>query len=109
MAKAPADLRSLARAHTQLAIDTLSGIARNGKNETARAQASNYLLDRGWGKPKQEHTGPGGGPLQFVAANIDLSKATDEQLRSLEAIFGPLATSESDDGGDTPGEGEAES
>jgi hypothetical protein len=40
---------------------------------------------------------------------IDLSNATDEQLAILESLFGPLAGSGDDDGGDPRGEGEAES
>ena len=57
MAKAPADLRSLARAHTELGIQTLAGIARNSTSDTARVQAVGMLLDRGWGKAPQPHTG----------------------------------------------------
>ena len=57
MAKAPADLRSLARAHTELGIQTLAGIARNSTSDAARVSAAQALLDRGWGKPAQPHTG----------------------------------------------------
>lgn len=49
-----------------------------------------------------ELTGAGGGPIQTV----DLTKASDEQLAALEAIFGPLARSGDDDEGDPGGEGE---
>jgi len=42
------------------------------------------------------HEGPGGGPIQTV----DLTNATDDQIRALEALFGPLAESGSGDGGD---------
>lgn len=48
-----------------------------------------------------ELTGRNGGPIQTV----DLSKATDDQLSALEAIFGPLAVATRDDGGDQGGEG----
>ena len=50
MAKAPADLRSLARAHTELGIQTLAGIARSSTSDTARVQAVGMLLDRGRGR-----------------------------------------------------------
>jgi hypothetical protein len=71
MAKAPADLRSLARSYTALAVQTLAGIAQNGENEGARVQASNSLLDRGWGRPATTHTGEGGdGPIAFVIRHI---------------------------------------
>ncbi len=50
MAKAPADIRSLARSYTELAIQTLAGIAKDGKQEAARVSAAECLLSRGWGK-----------------------------------------------------------
>ena len=55
MAKTPTDIRSLARSHTQLAIRTLVGIAaQRTAPQSARVAAATALLDRGWGKPKQE-------------------------------------------------------
>ena len=60
MARAPTDIRSLARSHTDLAIKILAGIAKDGTNEGARVSAAVALLDRGWGKPPQAHTGPDG-------------------------------------------------
>ena len=65
MAKAPTDLRSLARSYTELAVQTLAGIAQNGQNEGARVSAATSLLDRGWGKPTQLHGGDeNAGPIQ---------------------------------------------
>ena len=52
MAKAPLDVRSLARLHTHAAIASLAGIATNGKSESARVAACDVLLQRGWGKPQ---------------------------------------------------------
>jgi len=52
MAKAPLDVRSLARQHTAAAIASLAGIATNGKSESARGAACDVLLQRGWGKPQ---------------------------------------------------------
>ena len=64
MAKAPADIRSLARAHTAMALQTLAGIAQHGESEAARVAAAIALLDRGWGKPSQPVTGEDGeGPI----------------------------------------------
>ena len=55
MAKTPTDIRSLARSHTQLAIRTLVGIAaQRSASDSSRVAAATALLDRGWGKPKQE-------------------------------------------------------
>ena len=55
MAKTPTDIRSLARQHTALAIKTLVGIAsQRSASDSSRVAAATALLDRGWGKPKQE-------------------------------------------------------
>lgn len=55
MAKAPTDLRSLARSHTETAINTLAGIMKEPRApHSARVAAASYLLDRGWGRPKQD-------------------------------------------------------
>ena len=71
MAKAPADLRSLARAHTKLCVQTLAGIARNSTSDSARVQAAGLLLDRGWGKALQPHVGDGGnGNITVVIRRI---------------------------------------
>lgn len=53
MAKTPTDIRSLARSHTEEAINCLVGVIRNGTSEPARVAASNSILDRGWGKAAQ--------------------------------------------------------
>ena len=54
MAKTPTEIKSLARAHTEPAINTLAGIMNQKKAPpAARAAAANSLLDRGWGKPPQ--------------------------------------------------------
>jgi hypothetical protein len=64
MAKLPADLRSLARAHTAMGIKVLAGIAQNGTSEAARVSAVALLFERGWGKAPQAHTGEDGdGPI----------------------------------------------
>jgi transcription initiation factor TFIIIB Brf1 subunit/transcription initiation factor TFIIB len=60
-----------------------------------------------WKEPAQrhEHSGPDNRPI----LTADLTKATDEQLQALEAVFGPLAGEPGgDDGGDSGGEGEAD-
>jgi len=58
MAKAAADIRSLARAQTVLAIRTLTGVCGSkAAPAAARVSAAQALLDRGWGKAPQPHTG----------------------------------------------------
>jgi len=54
VAKAKADIRSLARSHTDAAIKTLVGIMNQGKAPpAARVAAAQALIDRGWGKATQ--------------------------------------------------------
>lgn len=48
-------LADLAREHTQDAIDTLVRVCTSIEApEAAQVAAANAILDRGWGKPKQE-------------------------------------------------------
>lgn len=55
MAKAPVEIRSLARSHTAEAMETLVKIMRDSDVvANARVAAANSLLDRGWGKPEQK-------------------------------------------------------
>lgn len=66
MAKTPTDIRSLARSHTESAINCLVGVMnQNDAPPAARVAASSAILDRGWGKPAQMIVGEGGGPLQI--------------------------------------------
>jgi hypothetical protein len=52
VAKAKADIRSLARSHTESAIKVLAGIMNQTEAPAAaRVAAASALLDRGWGKP----------------------------------------------------------
>ena len=65
MAKAPLEIKSLARAHTERAIQVLAGIMDEPDSApAARVAAATALLDRGWGKPAQAHAGADGeGPI----------------------------------------------
>lgn len=54
MPKVPTEIKSLARSHTETAINTLAGIMRQANApHSARVAAATALLDRGWGKPEQ--------------------------------------------------------
>lgn len=58
MSKAPTEIKSLARAHTDTAIKVLAGIMnQSDAPPAARVSAATSLLDRGWGKPAQAITG----------------------------------------------------
>ena len=79
MSKSLTEIRSLARSYTEMAIQSLAGIAQNGESESAKVAAANALLDRGWGKPSQPIDGDGeGGPvLQRIETVIVDPKARD--------------------------------
>lgn len=68
MAKAPTEIRSLARSHTEAAINCLAGIMnKTDAPEAARVSAANSLLDRGWGKATQPIDGDGeGGAIELI-------------------------------------------
>lgn len=53
MAKTPTEIRSLARAHTEAAINCLVGVMENSTSDPAKVAAANSLMDRGWGKAAQ--------------------------------------------------------
>ena len=71
MAKATADIRSLARGQTRLAIRTLTGICGSKTAPAAaRVSAAQALLDRGWGKAPQPHTGEDNKDIRVTVRNI---------------------------------------
>lgn len=69
MAKAPTDIRSLARSFSPTALKVLRGIS-NQKDApaAARVAASIAIIDRGWGKPNQPIVGgeDGDNPINLV-------------------------------------------
>jgi hypothetical protein len=69
--KIPSDLRSLARGHTELCIKVLAGIvSQEAIPPAARVSAAGILLDRGWGKPAQTHTGEDGDDIRVTIRTI---------------------------------------
>lgn len=68
MAKALAEIRSLARSHTEQAINVLVGVmGQTDAPPAARVSAANSILDRGWGKPVQPVDGDGdGGAIELI-------------------------------------------
>jgi hypothetical protein len=88
MAKAPLEIRSLARAHTESSIRTLAHIAAQSESDAARVMAANSLLDRGWGKPAQTHTGEDGeGAISITIRHI--MEGTNVPVRTVPAIDAP--------------------
>jgi hypothetical protein len=95
MVKATADIRSLARAQTELAIRTLTGVCGSeAAPAAARVSAAQALLDRGWGKAPQAHTGEDGeGEIKIVirrlidednaALNGRVMKTIDQDVKAI--------------------------
>lgn len=62
-------IRELAREQTESAFGLLVEIASTGESESARVAAIKEILDRGWGKAAQPHTGDGGkGAVKMVVS-----------------------------------------
>jgi len=62
--KATAEIKSLAQKHAPDAIKELARLAKASESDAARVAAIKELLDRGYGKSAQPHTGEGGeGPV----------------------------------------------
>lgn len=64
------DVRTLARGYTKMAIKVLAGIAQKGTSESARVNAATVLIERGWGKSPQPHTGDDGGDIRVTIRTI---------------------------------------
>ena len=73
-------LAELARSYTSEAVETLVELMRFGKDERVRGTAAQALLDRGWGKPKQELTASESGPEGYLA----LLQQVDKRIRLRE-------------------------
>ena len=83
MTKATADIRSLARAQTALAIRTLTGVCGSkAAPAAARVSAASALLDRGWGKAAQPHAGGDGeGAIHVVLRDLAEEKRAAERRK----------------------------
>lgn len=79
--KAVKAVEETAREHTPLAMDTLAEVCRNKKAPpAARVSAASVLLDRGWGKARQDVK---------VTGTVDVRKLDDLGLD--QALRGELA------------------
>jgi hypothetical protein len=66
----PLDLRSLARSYTEMCVRQLASVANQSESDNARVSACALLLERGWGKAEQPHTGDGGGDIRITIRQI---------------------------------------
>ena len=105
-ARAKHTLSELAREHTGAAMGVLVKIMKDdAAPHAARATAANSILDRGWGKPTQDHRH--GGPTGGAIPTIDVTKLkgmTEQELEALERALVQIGIVDGDPGG----EGDAE-
>ena len=86
--KSDKTIRDLARVHTEDALNTLSLIINNPKaSDTARVQACNAILDRGWGKAPiySENVNVGVDYLSYL--EMLAKETTEEELKSVEVSY----------------------
>jgi hypothetical protein len=69
------NLESLARNHTERAIQVIAGVMDNGTEEANRLRAADILIDRGWGRPSQQQTTEIKGKIEVVVRDIAAEKA----------------------------------
>lgn len=82
MAKAPTQIKSLARSHTESALNTLVGIMNQpDAPPAARVTAAEAVLSRGWGKPTQPLAGDDDAPPMRVS-RIELVPLIDDATDS---------------------------
>lgn len=94
--KSTMEIRELAQAHAPAAIAAAVKLMKNAESETAKIAAITLILDRGYGKPTQPHSGAIG---TYDAAK--LANLTDDELANARAIAEKLAASVGDPGGDS--------
>jgi len=85
--KSDKTIRDLAKIHTEDALKTLSEIVKNPKaSDTARVQACNALLDRGWGKAPQytENVNLG---MTYVDYLEMLAKEENERIKEADVSY----------------------
>jgi hypothetical protein len=69
----------LARSYTTEAIETLVDLMRNATEDRVRGTAAQALLDRGWGKARQEIVQDISGPQESY---LDVLKRVDEAIKA---------------------------
>ena len=72
------DLGSLARSHADNAIATIAGLMKDGLEEGTRLRAADILLDRGFGRPKQDNTHTLQGEVRVVLRKMLTDEDTPE-------------------------------
>jgi hypothetical protein len=86
--KASLEVRALAREHTAEALNTIVEIMRSARSDSVKLAAAEAILDRGWGRPAQEITGPGEGPIQVEAMRLAAEQFRERVLRLAAGVDG---------------------
>jgi hypothetical protein len=98
VAKAPLEIRSLARKYTHKALNTLVSIMVEPKAPAAaRIMAANSLIDRGWGKAAQL-VDVAGEIRQLVEVKLNVVAAAP--ARNIDATCEPVALEYKDNSND---------
>jgi hypothetical protein len=64
-----------------MGVKVLAGIAENGTSEQARISAVALLMERGWGRPPQPHTGEDGeGGIEITVRIINEGRGPTKVL-----------------------------
>ena len=86
--KSDKTIRDLARVHTEDALKTLSAIVKNPKaSDTARVQACNAILDRGWGKPVQHNENVNLGMTYVEYLKMIAKQENEKEIKSVEVSY----------------------
>jgi hypothetical protein len=95
--KIPTDIRSLCRAYTNEGVRVLASIMRQPEHPPAvRVQAASILLDRGWGRVPQTHTGEDGeGDIRVTIRHI--VQGRDEALNAKTIDATPVPHEDGDE------------
>jgi hypothetical protein len=72
--KVTIELKEAAKIYTADALKVLVQVAKRGKSESARVAAASAILDRGYGKPKQE-----------IAGDLNVSMTFEDRIRAVVA------------------------
>ena len=71
------NIAALARSYSTEAIETLVELMRHGRDDRVRGTAAQALLDRGWGKARQEIVQDISGPQESY---LDVLKRVSEKI-----------------------------
>lgn len=81
-----AEIRELFEARSKEAVDGLWSLYEKTENDKLKARILTYWIDRIAGRPAQAIVGADGGPVT-IAAGVDLSKLTPEQIEQLKMLL----------------------